>query len=211
MKILIACEFSGIVRDAFIAKGHDAVSCDLLPTERPGPHIQGDVLEILDDGWDMMIAHPPCTYLTNCGVAWFNVEKWGQKAIDRAKKRIVALDFFMYFVDAPIEKICVENPVGWVNSHYRKPDQIIHPWHFGDPHMKRTCLWLKSLPTLQHDADATLPEPLHIHKRRTGGVNKAGSLKKGYFVDRGSSRNSHIRSITFQGIANAMADQWGSL
>lgn len=131
MRILIACEFSGIVREAFRKKGHDVWSCDLLDTEIPGKHIKGDVLKILNDGWDLMIAHPPCTYLSNAGIAWFNEEKYGEKAVLRKQKRLEAFDFFMKFVNSPIEKICIENPVGWANSHFRKPDQVIQPYFLG--------------------------------------------------------------------------------
>jgi|WetSurMetagenome_2_1015567.scaffolds.fasta_scaffold63145_4 hypothetical protein len=142
MKILVACEFSGIVRDAFIARGHDAVSCDLLPSERPGPHIQGDVLAILGDGWDLMIAHPPCTHLASSGARHFPAK--------RADGRQQAgIDFFMAIVNAPIPKIAVENPVGIMSSVYRKPAQIIQPWQFGENASKKTCLWLKGLPLLQ--------------------------------------------------------------
>ena len=211
MKILIACEFSGIVREAFKAKGHDVWSCDLLPSEQPGQHIQGDVLEILDNGWDMMIAHPSCQYLSNAGVGYFNVERYGNKAIERWRKRIDALEFFMAFVNAPIEKVCIENPVGFANSAYRKADQIIHPYYFGDPHKKRTCLWLKNLPKLQYKLEDDLfgkqtatnePKPIFIDK----------SGKARYFTDAivsfGNNANKQ-RSVTFRGIAQAMADQWG--
>ena len=128
MKVLIACEYSGIVRDAFIAKGHDAISCDLLPTESPGPHYQGDIFDIIDESFDLMIAFPPCTYLTYAGNAWFNVEKYGQKAIERHEKRLLALDFFMKLFNSPIKKIAIENPVGYANTKFRKPDQVIQPY-----------------------------------------------------------------------------------
>jgi hypothetical protein len=215
MKILIACEFSGVVRDAFRDCGHDAWSCDLLPTDRPGQHIQGNVLEIINDGWDMMIAHPPCTYLTNAGIAHFNVYKYGQKAIDRWYKRIESLEFFMELINAPIEKICVENPVGFPNTAYRKPDQIIHPYYFGERQMKRTCLWLKNLPNLWYWLEPDLfgeqtvsekPEPISI--------DNSPRQKKRYFTDAiiGYSNNhGHERSKTFKSIAEAMADQWGNL
>lgn len=221
MKILVACEFSGVVRDAFAAKGHDAWSCDILPTESPGNHIQGDVLEILENGWDMMIAHPPCTYLSNAGIRWFNVEQYGQNAIDRWHKRIEALEFFMEFVNAPIGKICIENPLGFVNSAYRKPDQIIHPYYFGERQMKRMCLWLKNLPNLWHWQQDDLfgkkthtrqPEPDFVHERKPSKYYKGGESKARYFTDAvvGYSNNhGKRRSKTFSAIAQAMADQWG--
>lgn len=213
MKVLIACEFSGIVREAFKAKGHDAWSCDLLPTEQAGQHIQGDVLEILNDEWDMMIAFPPCTYLTNAGVAYFNVQKYGQAAIDRWKNRINGFEFFMQFVNAPIGKIAIENPVGFVNTAYQKPNQIIHPYYFGEQQMKRTCLWLKGLPNLWYWMQDDLfgnktasekPEPVF--------VDSTNRKKKRYFTDAvmGYGNNhGHQRSKTFQSIAETMADQWG--
>ena len=139
MKVLIACEFSGIVRDAFIAKGHDAMSCDLLPTEKPGPHYQGDVLEILNDGWDMMIAHPPCTHLATSGARWFK---------DKIKEQKEALEFVQLLMDAPVNRIAIENPISIISSRIRKPDQIIQPWMFGEQYQKTTCLWLKNLPKL---------------------------------------------------------------
>ena len=141
MKVLVACEFSGIVRDAFKAKGHDAWSCDLLPTEIPGQHIQGDVLDILNDGWDLMIAHPPCTDLCSSGARWF-----AEKRKDGRQQE--SINFFMLLVIAPVEKIAVENPVGIMSTIYRKPDQIIQPWQFGHGETKATCLWLKNLPKL---------------------------------------------------------------
>lgn len=142
MKVLIACEYSGTVRDAFIAAGHDAMSCDLLPTEKPGPHYQGDVLDILDDGWDLLIGHPPCTYLSVSGIHWNNRGRgW-----DKTEK---ALEFFRLLLDAPIARIAIENPVGIVSSRIRKPDQIIQPYRFGHNASKATCLWLKNLPKLQ--------------------------------------------------------------
>lgn len=132
-RLLVACEFSGVVRDAFAAVGWDAWSCDLLPTEIPGKHIQGDVLEVLDEGWDLMIAHPPCTYLSYAANGY-----WHQPG--RAEKRDEAMNFFMALVSAPVERICVENPVGLPNTVYRKPDQIIHPYFFGERELKKTCL-----------------------------------------------------------------------
>lgn len=189
MKVLVACEFSGIVRDAFIAKGHDAWSCDLLQTERPGPHIKGDVLKVLDDGWDLMIAHPPCKYICNGGNNWLNRRpdlKWREN-------RELGAEFFMQFVNAPILKIAIENPIGCMSSKYRKPDQIIHPWMFGHEYRKDTCLWLKNLPKL-------------IPTKITNGRKKLDFWSTERHKD-GKDR----KAITFQGIAAAMADQWGSI
>lgn len=181
MRILIACEFSGIVRDAFAMKGHDVWSCDLLPTEIPGQHIQGDVLKILNDGWDLMIAHPPCTHLAVSGARWFK---------DKAKEQGDAINFFMSFFPRAIKKIAVENPVSIMSTIYQKPDQIIQPWMFGHGETKATCLWLKGLPPLQ---------PTNIVEGREHRVH---GMPPG--PDRWKER-----SRTFQGIANAMADQWG--
>lgn len=183
MKVLIACEFSGIVRDAFIRRGHDAVSCDLLPTERPGPHIQDDVLKRLDEGWDMMIAHPPCTHLAVSGAAWF---------YRKQKEQAEALDFVRALLNAPVERIALENPVSVISSKIRKPDQIIHPYQFGHSEMKTTCLWLKNLPKLTHT------------KVVDRGINRLHRLPP-------SPDRWKERSRTFLGIAEAMADQWGSL
>jgi len=181
MKILVACEFSGIVREAFAKQRHDAWSCDLLPTEIPGNHIQGDVLEILNNGWDLMIAHPPCTYLAVSGARWFK---------DKTQEQEEALAFVQYLMKAPVEKICIENPVSIISTRIRKPDQIIQPWMFGHGETKATCLWLKSLPKL---------EPTNIVEDRTGRVHKETP---------GPNRWKN-RSRTLQGIAEAMAEQWG--
>ena len=186
MKILVACEFSGIVRDAFTKKGHDAVSCDILPTENIGWHIQGDVREVLYDGWDMMIAFPPCTYLAVSGARWFK---------DRQEEQKEALDFVRLLLDAPIDKIALENPVGVISTKIRKPEQIIQPWQFGHDASKKTCLWLKNLPPL-------VPTEI-IKKDRYANQTPSGQNKLGPSKDR-----SKIRSITYQGIANAMAEQW---
>jgi hypothetical protein len=214
------------VRDAFARRGHDAWSCDILPSETPGNHIQGDVLEVLSDGWDLMIAHPPCTYLSNAGIGYFNEEKYGAKAAERKAKRRSAMEFFMKLYDAPIPRVCVENPVGYPNSHLRRPDQVIHPYYFGDKHLKRTCLWLRNLPPLWFWKSDDLfgsrtvtdyPEPLYIHKRKPGKHYGGGEIKKRYFTDAKAFVNgdkiasAHERSRTFQGIAEAMADQWGRL
>ena len=201
MRVLVACEFSGIVRDAFIAKGHEAVSCDLLPTEKPGPHIQGDVLEILDNGWDLMIAHPPCRYLTYAAL-----KHWKQKG--RAKKRKEAMLFFMKLWRAPINKICIENPMGLPNTKFRSADQTIHPYFFGEPQLKRTCLWLKKLPLLEYkNTIIEKPEPLSIHLRSKSKLFKGGEEKKNYFAHKIHGWKN--RSRFWPGIAKAMAEQWG--
>jgi len=181
MKVLIACEFSGIVRDAFAARGNDAVSCDILPTEKPGEHIQDDVLNHLNERWDMMIAHPPCTHLAVSGARWFK---------DKKKEQKEALEFVRGLFDAPIRKTCIENPVSIISTRIRPCDQIIQPWMFGHGETKTTCLWLKNLPGLN---------PTDIVDGREGRVWKEPPSK-----DRWKNR-----SRTYQGIANAMAEQWG--
>ncbi len=203
MKVLVACEFSGIVRDAFAARGHDAWSCDLLPTERQGNHIQGDVLEILSDGWDLMIAHPPCTDLAVSGAAWFS-----EKIADGRQQK--AIEFFLKFIHAPIPKSAVENPVCVMSSKFRKPDQLIHPYYFGDEFSKPTCLWLKGLHPLVHREDDELfGQKTHVGKGEfvTSKNGKRGA-KWNWWLPPGPER-AKIRSRTFQGIANAMAAQWG--
>ena len=197
MKVLIACEFSGIVRDAFYERGHDAWSCDLLPSERLGNHIQSDVLDIIDNSWDLMIAHPPCTYLSNVGNAWL-------KLPERLDLREKAKHFFMELFNSKINKICVENPVGHMNTAFRKPNQIINPFQFGHPERKKTCLWLKNLPKLKPTKEVKPQEPFKT-------TYKNGRKRNYYFIDwqiPGKDRWM-IRSRTFQGIADAMAEQWG--
>ena len=185
MRVLVACEFSGIVREAFRNRGHDAYSCDLLDTEIPGPHIQGDVLEILDQGWDLMIAHPPCTHLAVSGARWFK---------DKQEEQIQALSFVEYLMKAPIEKIAIENPISVISSKIRKPDQIIQPWMFGDKFQKTTCLWLKNLPKL---------EPTNIVDKGEIVIHGGKRIPKWY------SNRELDRNKTFKGIAEAMASQWG--
>lgn len=185
MNILIACEFSGRVREAFIAKGHNAISCDLLPTEIPGPHYQCDVLKILDHGWDLMIAHPPCTYLSN-------MSNCRSKHPDYLKNKLEAFGFFIALINAPIPKIAIENPRGFPEREYKQANQIIQPYQFGDPYSKATCLWLKDLPLL-------IPTNIVPYERRWDGKRYRT------WVDYTPRKT---RSITFQGIANAMADQW---
>ena len=145
MRVLVACEYSGTVRDAFLALGHDAVSCDLLPTERPGPHYQGDAFDIVYDGWDLMVAHPPCTYLSVSGMHWTT------RGLRDPQLTEDALAFVQKLMDVPIERIAVENPISVISSRIRRPDQIIQPWWFGDDASKKTCLWLKGLPPLKID------------------------------------------------------------
>lgn len=199
MKVLIACEFSGIVRDAFIRRGHDAWSCDLLPTERQGPHIQGDVLKVLDKGWDMMIAHPPCTFLSYAAAGIWN-------SPGRKDKRDAAMEFFLLLYNSPIDKVCIENPHGYPRVAFRKPDQEIHPYYFGDPQLKRTLLWLKNLPPLVHISAPTLfgEQPTHTEKPKPSFIRKDGN--KQYFCS--VNRDAHTRSRFWPGIAEAMAEQW---
>lgn len=198
MRILVACEFSGIVRDAFIAKGHDAISCDLLPTERPGPHYQGDVMDILHQDYDMLIAHPPCTYLCNSGVRWLKNNP------ERQDKRVIALEFVKTLFSANIPRICIENPIGHLSTAWKKPDQIIQPFHHGHDDWKSTCLWLKGLPLLKH---SNLVKP----EERVCGGKKPGRITSRLHRLPPSEDRAKIRSMTYQGIAYAMADQWGSL
>jgi hypothetical protein len=181
MKVLVACEYSGVVRDAFIQAGHEAMSCDLLPTDVPGPHYQGDVIDILGEGWDLMIAHPPCTHLAVSGARWFK---------DKQQEQKEALDFVRLLLDAPIHRIALENPVSIISSRIRKPNQIIQPWQFGHGETKATCFWLKNLPCLQ---------PTNIVDGREQRIHKLPPSKDRW----------KIRSKTYEGIAAAMADQWG--
>jgi hypothetical protein len=199
MKVLIACEFSGIVRDAFIAKGHDAVSCDLLPTERPGPHIWGDVLEILNDGWDMMIAHPPCTYLCVPGAHYLHTQP------GRWEKMLSAKMFFEKLLNANIPMRAIENPLPHHYAELSKYSQIIQPWQFGHEVSKRTCLWLVGLPTLT---------PTNIKSNHGGRYERTERQQKLGYGKTSNSKwyagsNAHERSKTFPGIAEAMAEQWG--
>lgn len=182
MRVLVACESSGIVRDAFIARGHQAVSCDILPTERPGPHYQGDVLDILADGWDLMIAHPPCTHLAVSGARWF-AEKLDEQA--------EALEFVRRLMLAPIPRIAVENPVSVISSRIAPPSQVVQPWMFGHGECKATCFWLVGLPPLV-PTNVVAGREQRIHRLPPG-------------PDRWRER-----SRTFQGIADAMAEQWGN-
>jgi hypothetical protein len=206
MKVLVACEFSGIVRDAFLRRGHDAWSCDLLPTEKGGPHIQGDVLEILNDGWDLMVAHPPCTYLSYAATS-----VWDEGG--RVWKRLEALHFFAQLWKAPINKICIENPMGCASPTIAKYTQIIQPYYFGDSESKRTCLWLKNLPKLEHrPTDTLFGEATHT-KPKIYGYYKKGKKKGmpiyGNSYLKFSEDRGKIRSIFWPSVAKAMAEQWG--
>lgn len=202
MKVLIACEFSGVVRDAFIRRGHNAVSCDLIPSETNGPHLLGDVTQHLNDDWDLMIAHPPCTYLSVSGL-WRN-----HYDEERAKKTVQALEFVEILMNAPIPRICVENPVSKISTYFRKPEQTIQPYDFGEDASKRTCLWLKNLPKLQTT-------------KRVQGRMVEWPIGSGKIVERWSNQTDsgqnklppsatrqQDRSRTYFGIAEAMAEQW---
>lgn len=195
MRVLVACEFSGIVRDAFAARGHDAWSCDLLPTERPGNHIQGDVLEVLDDGWDLMIAHPPCTFIANSGVSWLykDYQRWANMAEGSV--------FFKTILAAPIEKVAVENPIPHKHAMQiinQKYDQVIQPYQFGHTESKATCLWLKNLPPLT---------PTDNVEEKMRELPKNEQQRLHYLPP--SPERAKLRSTTFEGIAKAMAEQWG--
>lgn len=221
MRVLVACELSGVVRDAFLRRGHEAMSCDLLPSETPGPHYQGDALDILNDGWDLMIAHPPCTHLAVSGARYFKF-----KFVQQAQ----ALDFVRALLNAPIPRICLENPVSIISTRIRKPEQIIQPWMFGHDASKTTCLWLKDLPRLIWNEKAIVPPrgwitgwhtnkhtaqwsdingvPFTVPKGaplmpRWGNQTQSGQNKLGP-----SATRAKERSRTYQGIANAMAEQW---
>ncbi len=196
MRVLVACEFSGIVRDAFAARGHDVWSCDLLPTERPGQHLVEDAIAVAYGGrWDLMIAHPPCTYLSRAGARW-----WGDP--EREEFADKAVEFVFALRDAPIPRIAIENPIGKLNKRWRYPDQTIQPWEHGHPFSKATCLWLKGLPLLTPTAIMSNYRPL-IRSNVTA-RNRAGKKQDGIYS------GGAVTAKTFTGIANAMADQWGS-
>ena len=183
MRVLVACEYSGVVRDAFIQRGHDAMSCDLLPSDSPGPHYCGDVRDIIDGCWDLMIAHPPCTHLAVSGARHFS-----EKKMDGRQQQ--AISFFMMLAKSDIPKIAIENPVCVMSTFYRKPDQIIQPWQFGHGETKATCLWLKGLPSLEST------------KIVSGRQNRIHRMPP-------SPERWKERSRTFTGIAQAMSEQWG--
>lgn len=198
MKVLIACEYSGTVRDAFIAAGHDAMSCDLLPTDAPGPHYQGDVRDVLSGGWDLMIAHPPCTYLAVSGM------HRTARGLRDPQLTEDALDFVRLLLAAPVPRIAVENPVSVISTRVRKPEQIIQPWQYGHDASKTTCLWLKGLPTLR---PTQIVEPRIVDgRKRWGNQTDSGQNRLSPGPDRWK-----IRSETYAGIAAAMAAQWGCL
>ena len=192
MKVLIACEFSGIVREAFKKRGHNAWSCDLLPAEIPGQHIQGDVLAVLEQGWDLMIAHPPCTYLSNAGARFLYPK--GKLNPDRLRLAVESGKFFMRMYNAPIKKICVENPIPSRVIGLPEYSQIIQPYYFGDMVQKKTCLWLKNLPKLNYEIPKVKPQSTKI---------------PGNWFNKGGKERQKNRARTFQGIADAMAKQWG--
>lgn len=210
MKVLIACEESGEVRDRFTKLGHYAVSCDLQPSRTKGNHYQGSVFDIINDGWDMMIAFPPCTHLAVSGARHFE-----QKIKDGRQQQ--GIDFFMQMVNAPIERIAIENPMGIMSTVYRKPDQIIQPYYFGDEAQKTTCLWLKNLPLLYHNSSVNLfdTEVTHVGKgEMVEFISKKGKMKRQpkWYADAlvlPKDERSKVRSKTFPGIAKAMAEQWG--
>lgn len=183
MRVLVGCEFSGVVRDAFLARGHDAMSCDLLPSEAPGPHYQGDIRDVLTERWDLAIFHPPCTDLAVSGARWFP-----EKRADGRQQRSLA--FVQALLDAPIPRIALENPVSIISSAIRKPDQIIQPWQFGHGETKTTCLWLKGLPPLA-PTDVVDGREARVHHMAPG------------------PERWRERSRTYSGIAAAMAEQWG--
>ena len=225
MKVLVACEESQTVCKAFRKRGHEAYSCDIMACSGGHDewHIQGDVLDIInpnkytgkihfytndgtyhcfDEKWDLIIAHPPCQFLTNTGNPYLNVEKWGEKAIQRAKDREKAFEFFMRFANADCEKICIENPIGYPNTHYRKPNQIIQPWQFGHPYTKATCLWLKGLDILK-PTTTEKPQGCKSYAWETM-IDERGKT-----ISWNSELSRRLRSKTFEGIAEAMAQQWG--
>ena len=195
LKVLVACEYSGLIRNAFAEKGHEAYSCDILDTESPGNHIKDDVLNHLDKDWDLMIANPPCTHLAVSGARWFK---------NKNKEQELAIQFVKKLFNADIEKICIENPVSVLSTQLRLPDQTVHPYYFGDPYQKKTCFWLKNLSKLVATHPLG-PEPL---------FNK--DADKGEFVNHGGkkmpkwySNKERNRDMSFPGMAKAMADQWG--
>jgi len=199
MRVLVACEYSGTVRDAFISRGHDAVSCDLLPTDKPGPHYQGDVFDIINDGFDLIIAHPPCTFLTNAGVCHL-YNKDGSMNDDRLGKMLDGAVFFKKLLDAPIKRRCIENPI--MHRHAieivgRRQNQVVQPWMFGHMEQKATCLWLEGLPLLKTTND--------VKKEMMKLPNK--ERQRLHWLSPSPNRWKE-RSKTFQGLADAMAEQW---
>lgn len=204
MRILVACEESQAVTIELRKLGHEAYSCDIIPCSGGHPewHLQQDVIPLLEEHWDMIIAFPPCTYLTVTGNRWFNVEKYGDKAIQRMKDREDAINFFMMFANANCERIAIENPVGIMSSEWRKPNQIVNPWQFGDPYEKKTCIWLKGLPELLPTDIVEVPPRTKFDSGKTmpAWYAEAWHLPK--------EERAKLRSKTFPGIARAMAEQW---
>jgi len=197
MKVLVACEFSQVVTKAFRERGHEAYSCDLLPTEGdPGWHMQDDVLKYLDCGWDLMVAHPPCTDLAVAGAVY-----WKRKQEDGSQES--AVEFFMSLYNAPIGKVAVENPVGIMSRRFRKPDQYIEPYEFGEPYKKKTGLWLRGLPLLRA---TSVVQALSYWGQPQGGAYRSGRMR---LCSVGGHRSPQVRSRTFSGVAKAMAEQWG--
>jgi hypothetical protein len=221
MKILVACEESQAVCNAFREKGHEAYSCDIIECSGGHPewHIKWDAIALvngncsfltcdgtlhrIDGKWDLLIAHPPCTYLTVTGNRWFNVERYGDKAIQRAEEREKAVEFFMEFANANCDRICIENPIGIMSTRWRKADQIIQPWMFGDPYEKKTSIWLKGLPSLV-ETDVVALEP---RKKFASGNTMPTWYADAWHLPK--EERAKLRSKTFPGIAKAMADQWG--
>ena len=198
---MIGCEFSGMVREAFVKRGHDAWSCDLLPTEIDGNHIQRNVLDYLSNVWDLMIAFPPCTHLSKAGGWCWKFKK---------QEQLGAFKFVLSLWEAPISKIAIENPIGWLNTNWQPPTQIIHPYYFGDPYLKETCLWLKNLPKLTY----VLRDDMFYRATATEPIAnwvKPGNIRNRRFnrVQEGGKGNAKDRSRSFPQIANAMAEQWG--
>ena len=201
MKVLVACEYSGTVRDAFIKRGHEAVSVDLLPSDSEGSHIQGDVLDVLDDGWDLLVAHPPCTYLSRAGARWLYPK--GELNVERYEKLLEGKKFFMDLMNADIPKIAIENPTPFKVAELPPYSQVVQPYGFGDPYTKRTLLWLKGLPVLTNTNEVD-PKGSWLPSNTSG-------FRKGQKSSKGKAQNASLYSRTFQGIADAMADQWGNV
>lgn len=226
MKVLVACEESQAVCVAFRERGHEAYSCDIQEPSGGHPewHILGDALEAIKGGrvvtmdmkvheigkWDLLIAHPPCTFLTVSGNRWFNVERYGDRAVERLKARKEAAEFFMAFANADIPRVCVENPVGYMSTYYRKPDCIVQPYEFGHPARKKTCLWLKNLPPLI-PTDVVSPGEILSGGYSVGASANYATDENGKILPWNDPRTAKARSKTFSGIAKAMAEQWGSL
>lgn len=202
--MIVGCEFSGVVRRAFRARGHEAFSCDLLPAEDGGEHLLGDVLGFIDRGWDLAIFHPPCTFLTCTANKW-HLPQYKERFPNREQDRLKAIEFFMALACALVPKIAIENPIGIMSTRWRKPDCIVQPWQFGDDARKATCFWLKNLPPLL--PIGRMSEKLTIHQC------KSGKTMSTFHTQIGSSRDkklrAHLRSVTFPGIARAMSEQWG--